>query len=109
MLFLTMQSGDFWTLFDIFTGPNPNLGLCALLLVSGGFGFVITMNILLVVTICGPVALNVAGTSKDIILTFVGIAIFQDQKLSAPFLIGLALSFSGAGLFTWGKVAAKNE
>jgi len=109
MLFLTMQSGDFWTLFEIFAGPNPNIGLCALLLVSGGFGFVITMNILLVVTICGPIAINVAGTFKDIILTFVGIAIFQDQKLSPSFLVGLALSFSGAGIFTYNKVSAKHE
>ena len=109
MLFLTMQSGDFWTLYEIFTGPNPNVGLCVTLLVSGGFGFVITMNILLVVTICGPIAINVAGTFKDIILTFVGIAIFQDQKLTATFLIGLSLSFSGAGILTYNKVSAKYE
>ena len=75
MLFLTMQSGDFWVLYDIFfTGTN--VGLQGMLLVSGGFGFIITMNILLVVTICGPLAINVAGTFKDVILTFVGIAIF---------------------------------
>jgi hypothetical protein len=104
-----MQSGDFWTLYEIFTGPNPNVGLCAMLLVSGAFGFVITMNILLVVTICGPIAINVAGTFKDIILTFVGIAIFQDQKLTTSFLIGLALSFSGAGIFTYNKVSAMQE
>jgi hypothetical protein len=78
MLFLTIQSGDFWTLYEIFTSATPNYGLQGMLLVSGAFGFVITMNVLLVVTICGPIAINVAGTCKDVILTFVGIAIFQD-------------------------------
>jgi hypothetical protein len=76
MLFLTLQQGEFWALYEIFTSATPNYGLQAMLLVSGGFGFVITMNVLLVVTICGPLSLNVAGTSKDVILTFVGIAIF---------------------------------
>jgi len=76
MLFLTVQKGDFWNLYDIFTSATPDYGLQSMLLVSGGFGFVITMNVLLVVTLVGPLALNVAGTSKDIILTFVGIAIF---------------------------------
>lgn len=80
-----------------------------MLVVSGCFGFIITMNILLVVTIAGPIALNVAGTSKDLILTFVGIAIFQDQKLSPAFLIGLAFSFGGAGYFTYNKVQSARE
>jgi len=63
-------------LTDIFFSKTPDFGLQLFLLISGVFGFVITMNILLVVTICGPLYINIAGTSKDIILSFVGIAIF---------------------------------
>merc|ERR1712193_394557 len=61
------------------------------------------------VIVCGPIALNVTGTFKDIILTFVGIAIFNDQKLTPSFLIGIGLSFTAAGLFTYQKVAAIQE
>jgi hypothetical protein len=67
------------------------------------------MNILLVVTLCGPLYINIAGTTKDIILSFVGIAIFQDQKLSVPFFIGLVMSFGGVSYFTYAKISMINE
>ena len=109
MLFLTLNKGDFWDLYGVFTASDPQVGLIVLLLVSGSFGFIITMNVLLMVIVCGPIALNVTGTFKDLILTFVGIAIFNDQKLTPSFLVGIALSFTGAGLFTYQKVTAIQE
>ena len=62
------------------------------------------MNILLVVTLCGPIYINIAGTSKDVILSFLGVAIFQDQELSLKFFVGLALSFLGVSYFTYAKM-----
>lgn len=109
MLFLTLNKGDFWDLYGVFTASEPQVGLQVLLLVSGSFGFIITMNVLLMVIICGPIALNVTGTAKDLILTFVGIAIFNDQKLTPAFIVGISLSFTGAGLFTYQKVSAIQE
>ena len=61
------------------------------------------------VMVCGPIALNVTGTAKDLILTFVGIAIFNDQKLTPAFIVGISLSFTGAGIFTYQKVTAIQE
>ena len=62
------------------------------------------MNLLLVVTLCGPIYINIAGTSKDVILSFLGVAIFQDQELSLKFFVGLALSFLGVSYFTYAKM-----
>lgn len=109
MLFLTLNKGDFWDLYGVFTASDPQIGLIALLLISGSFGFIITMNVLLMVIVCGPIALNVTGTFKDLILTFVGIAIFNDQKLTPSFIVGISLSFTGAGIFTYQKVSAIKE
>lgn len=61
------------------------------------------------VIICGPIALNVTGTAKDLILTFVGIAIFNDQKITPAFIVGISLSFTGAGIFTYQKVSDIKE
>lgn len=109
MLFLTLNKGDFWDLYGVFTASDPQVGLIALLCISGCFGFIITINVLLMVIVCGPIALNVTGTFKDLILTFVGIAIFQDQKLTPAFIVGITLSFTGAGIFTYQKVSAIRE
>lgn len=109
MLFLTLNKGDFWDLYGIFTASDPQVGLIVLLLVSGSFGFIITMNVLLMVIVCGPIALNVTGTCKDLMLTFVGIAIFNDQKITPSFIVGISLSFTGAGIFTYQKVSAIQE
>jgi hypothetical protein len=108
MLFLTLNKGDFWDLYNVISAGEQT-GLIALLFISGSFGFIITMNVLLMVIICGPIALNVTGTFKDLILTFVGIAIFNDQKLTPSFIVGISLSFTGAGIFTYTKVTAIQE
>jgi hypothetical protein len=79
-------------------------GLRAILVVSGCFGFVITMIILLTLTLCGPIGLNIAGTLKDVVLTGAGIVFFPDDiVLSASLIIGIGFSFSGASYFSYNK------
>ena len=105
MTFLIWRKGDYQQLLEIFiTYKTPNVGLQSFLFFSGIGGFLITMNILLVVTLCGPIYINIAGTSKDVVLSFLGVAIFQDQELSLKFFVGLALSFLGVSYFTYAKM-----
>jgi len=75
MSFLIWKRGDYIQLHDIFFTATPNFGFQSFLFFSGIGGF-LTMNILLVVTLCGPIYINIAGTSKDVILSFLGMAIF---------------------------------
>ena len=109
MTFLIWKKGDYQQLYDIFMTSQPNYGLQSFLFFSGIGGFLITMNILLVVTLCGPIYINIAGTSKDVILSFLGVAIFQDQEMSMKFFIGIALSFLGVTYFTYAKLINLKE
>jgi hypothetical protein len=61
----------------VFLNPdtqNSSLGLQ--ILISGSFGIMITMTSLLTVTICGPLAVNISGTMKDVALTYAGFVFF---------------------------------
>ena len=40
---------------------------------------------------------NVVGTIKDVLLTYAGFAFFDDSNCSQLVLLGLAVSFAGAG------------
>lgn len=72
-------------------------------------GIVITIGVLMVCTLCSPVAFNITGNNKitktnignlkDVVLTYVGFAFFDDVSLT--FLVGLGLFFSflGAGSY----------
>ena len=87
-------------------------GLRAMLMVSGCFGFIITMNILLTITLCGPIGMNIAGTMKDVVLTGAGILFFPDDIiLSVSLFVGLGFSFTGASYFSYNKYLdhTKNE
>ena len=85
-------------------------GLIAMLMISGVMGFVITMNILLTVTLCGPIAMNIAGTMKDVLLTAAGFLFFPDDvDLSLSLFIGLGFSFSGATYFSYNKYKQVRE
>lgn len=66
---------------------------------SGVLGIVITMSVLMVVTINGPIWQNIVGNSKDIILTFVGFMFFDDANLTFMMAFGLTMSFAGAALY----------
>jgi hypothetical protein len=87
-----------------FNPADDAYGLRGMLMFSGCFGFVITMTILLTVTLCGPIAMNISGTMKDVILTGAGFFFFPDDvHFSTSLFIGLAFSFSGASYFSYNK------
>ena len=105
MLIVTTATGDINTLHQVFFEPAEGMyGLRAMLMVSGCFGFIITMNILLTITLCGPIGMNIAGTMKDVALTGAGILFFPDDIiLSASLFVGLGFSFTGASYFSYNK------
>ena len=72
--------------------------------VSGMGGIMITIATLLTVTTCGPSAVNIAGTLKDVLLTYLGFILFDDIKPTNQILVGLALSFTGAVTMTYMNV-----
>ena len=85
-------------------------GLRLMLMISGCFGFVITMSILLTITLCGPIALNISGTLKDVILTAAGFFFFPDDVQVSPSLfVGLTFSFIGATYFSYNKYKDHKE
>ena len=59
-------------------------------------GVVITLSVLCVVNVGGPIAVNVSGIIKDVFLTYVGFIFFDDQEFNSYVAFGLALSFVGA-------------
>jgi hypothetical protein len=58
---------------------------------------------LLTTTLCGPFAINFAGTIGHVFLTFIGFMFFDDAKLTNAVLIGLCCSFVGAIHFSYYK------
>jgi len=56
----------------------------------------ITIFTLLTVTACGPFALNISGTTKDAVLTYLGFILFDDIMPTTMILIGITMSFCGA-------------
>lgn len=72
-------------------------------MVSGSFGIAITMTSLLTVTICGPLAVNISGTIKDVALTYVGFAFFDNVIASASVIVGLCFSFTGATFYSYDR------
>jgi hypothetical protein len=74
-------------------------------------GILITIATLLTVTTCGPSALNISGTLKDVLLTYLGFILFNDVEPTNMIVAGLALSFTGATIITYINVStnmAKN-
>lgn len=69
-------------------------------------GILITIASLLTVTTCGPSGLNIAGTLKDVLLTYLGFILFNDVKPTAKILVGVGLGFAGAGYMTYSNVSA---
>ena len=94
---LVYNEGEIMTLYDVLLNPttrNPNLA--TLVLLSGFSGILITLSSILTVTICGPIAINIAGIIKDVGLSYIGFAFFDDAKATPLVLTGLAFSFTGA-------------
>jgi len=69
-----------------------------MMLISGGSGIIITLSILCVVQVGGPILVNVTGIVKDVVLTYLGFMFFDDIQPTTMVLTGLAVSFAGATL-----------
>ena len=66
-------------------------------------GICITVSGLLTVKVCGPIAMNVSGTLKDVGLTYAGFIFFNDATASLNVAVGLACSFTGASYIIYDK------
>jgi len=64
--------------------------------------------VLLCIKLAGPVAVNISGTLKDVVLTYVGFMFFDDVKMTTPVLVGLVFSFGGAAYISYTKAAEAN-
>jgi len=49
---------------------------------SGAAGIILTLSVLSVCATGGPIMVNVTGTIKDVFLTYVGFAFFNDTKVT---------------------------
>ena len=85
-----------------------NVTLMFFITISGCFGILISLSSLLMTTVCGPLALNVVGTLKDVLLTYAGFIIFGGIKATPQVILGLALSFIGASYLVYYKHQVKN-
>jgi ABC-type cobalamin transport system permease subunit len=83
--------------------------LVALIFVSGCSGILITINSLLCLTLCGPVAVNICGILKDVVLTAVGFAFFKTREVTASTAIGIGLSFVGASYFLYATYQKRKQ
>jgi hypothetical protein len=91
-------------LYDVFINPDTaDTGLQTYIIVSGCFGILITISATLTTAVCGPLALNIAGTLKDVGLTYAGFILFDDVKITTNVMIGLSLSFVGASYLVYYK------
>lgn len=43
---------------------------------SGVMGIIITLGVLVVCTTCNPIAINITGILKDVLLTYLGFVFF---------------------------------
>lgn len=104
MLAITSSNGDINVLYDVFLNNGTrNIGLGTYIMISGSFGIAITMTSLLTVTICGPLAVNISGTMKDVALTYAGFVFFENVKASVPVIVGLCFSFAGATFYSYDR------
>jgi hypothetical protein len=101
---ITIYNGDINVLYDVFFNEQTrdgSLGMC--IMISGSFGIAITMTSLLTITICGPIAVNISGTMKDVALTYAGFAFFDNVIASPSVIAGLCSSFGGAAFYSYDR------
>ena len=65
-------------------------------MLSAVSGIAITLFTMLAVSIGGPISVNISGTLKDVVLTYVGFLLFDDIQPTMQVQVGLVLSFFGA-------------
>ncbi|CDW82730.1 UNKNOWN [Stylonychia lemnae] len=106
-----LQSGD----ITMFTDTMSKLDQVAqnyfilYVFLSSIMGIVITVSVLMTVTVVSPIATNVTGNLKDVLLTYVGFIFFDDQSLTQMMLIGLTLSFMGSMIYVADSYNKQNQ
>lgn len=55
----------------------------------------LTLALLSLVMVGGPIQVNIVASLKDILLTYAGFAFFNDSECTTLMLSGLAISFVG--------------
>ncbi len=77
---------------------DPEGGTLFSLMMGGSafFAAVFTLSMLIVVRVSGPLMINITGTARDVILTYLGYALFPDSVATVSAMIGMAFGFSGA-------------
>ena len=93
----------------MFKGGSLNLEFCLLMVISGVFGFCMTMSRLLSVSFGGAQACGITAVVKDVLLTYVSFIFFDDARCTPMVLIGLAVSFCGVFFQLVVKVCTKQQ
>ena len=87
---------NYMQLIQLVMDPVQGQAAIAWLVTSGILSVTITLSMLSVIILAGPIIVNVIGNIKDIVLTYLGFALFNDQELTMVVALGLAVSFCGA-------------
>ena len=77
---------------------NPDELLMPMMVATGLLTVVLTISMLSVVMVAGPTMVNIIGTLKDVVLTYIGLQYFDASDNSGNLLLmaGLGISFIGA-------------
>lgn len=95
LIYNCLVTSDYLQLSENYFSDNGNT-FALMLGGSGAAGIILTLSVLSVCATGGPIMVNVTGTIKDVFLTYVGFAFFNDSKVTESVLLGLTLSFAGA-------------
>mgnify|MGYP000748917462 CR=1 FL=1 len=95
-IYVCVVTDEYTQLVHYASLPEGGPTFVAMTLFSGSMGIIITLSVLVVIVVGGPIMVNVTGTMKDGLLTYAGFVFFDDSKVSPMVLLGLGLSFAGA-------------
>ena len=100
MTYYTGEIFEFQTTFERLDHVQ-SIWFVVYILISGVMGIVITLSVLMLITINGPISQSIVGNMKDVVLTWIGFMFFDDATLTSLVFCGLALSFLGAALYAF--------
>ena len=97
-LLFTVASGEIWQFGELFGKQDEvqNFWFVVYLVLSASMGIMITLTLLMVCTVVGPIAINITGNVKDVALTWIGFVLFNDVTLTMMMGVGLLMSFAGS-------------
>ena len=91
-----LLTDNYQQLLSVWSDPEMGSTALVLFLSSGLLSISITLSMLSVVILSGPIMINVVANLRDVFLTYAGFALFEDQSCTYLVLIGLGISFAGA-------------